>query len=147
MKERYQYDNTARKIDVRKAINEAPTGEPLKVLKTNQKIRNKMGMSAFYVAFLLVATVVCAVAFVSQIKLMSLVSESVDRIADQEALIYNLTLANDDEYSKMVKSVDLDEIRRTAVEDLGMVYASGEQIITYTRENSDYVRQVNEISN
>ena len=45
----------------------------------------------------------------------------------------------------MVNAVDLEEVRRVAVEELGMVYADSSQVITYTRENSDYVRQLKDI--
>ncbi len=57
-----------------------------------------------------------------------------------------MTLANDDEYSKIVNAVDYDYIRQVAIEELGMVYASEDQIVSYTRENSDYVRQLTGLS-
>ena len=48
--------------------------------------------------------------------------------------------------SKIVNAVDYDYIRQVAIEELGMVYASEDQIVSYTRENSDYVRQLTGLS-
>ncbi len=85
-------------------------------------------------------------ALVGYLKLQADITRTVENISYLETTLNNLTLANDDEYSKMINAVDFDEIRRVAIEELGMVYASEDQIITYTRENSDYVRQLNDLN-
>ena len=41
--------------------------------------------------------------------------------------------------------MDLEEIRRTAIQELGMQYAREGQIISFASENSDYVKQMAEI--
>ncbi|MCR4728786.1 MAG: cell division protein FtsL [Lachnospiraceae bacterium] len=142
----YMYGNAARNIDVRKAIEEAPTGEPLRTLRGERKKAHKMHMGFVYVLFLAVAVVVMGYALISYLKLQSEITSLSDSISVHQTALNNLTLANDDEYSKMVNAVDFDEIKRIAIEELGMVYASEDQIIAYTRENSDYVRQINDLS-
>ena len=57
----------------------------------------------------------------------------------------DLKLANDEEYTKIMSSVDLEEIKRIAIEELGMKYAKDGQVITYSGEGNDYVRQYKEI--
>ena len=42
-------------------------------------------------------------------------------------------------------AVNLDEIRTKAQKDLGMVYASEDQIVEYTRPSADYVKQYEDI--
>ena len=142
----YMRDNLARNIDVREALKERPTGEPLREYRGELKKQRKMSMGFLYVAFLGLAVVVLAASLVSYLKLQNDITTMVDDIAYYEQTLNNLTLANDDEYSKIVNAVDYDYIRQVAIEELGMVYASEDQIVSYTRENSDYVRQLTGLS-
>ena len=48
-------------------------------------------------------------------------------------------------YTKIMSNVDLDEIKRIAIGELGMKYAKEGQVITYSGEGSDYVRQYGDI--
>ena len=49
---------------------------------------------------------------------------------------------NDEKYNKASSNVDLDEIKRIAMEEYGMTYADENQIVTYSDEGGDdYVRQ------
>lgn len=143
----YVYGNTARNIDVRKAIEEKPTGSPLREIKGERLRSSKMHMSIMYVAFLISAMLVTGYALVSYLGLQSDIANLNENIATYETRLNNLTLANDDEYSKMIETVNLDEIRTIAISELGMVYPNEDQIVSYVRENSDYVRQVNELTN
>ncbi|MCR5279757.1 MAG: cell division protein FtsL [Lachnospiraceae bacterium] len=144
-KKTYVYGSAARNIDVKRALEEAPTGEPLRTLRGEQKKQHKMHMGFVYVLFLVGCVAITGYALFSYLKLQSEISTLSNNISVHETMLNNLTLANDDEYSKMINAVDFDEIRKTAIE-MGMVYASEDQIITYTRENSDYVRQTNDLS-
>ncbi len=56
-----------------------------------------------------------------------------------------MRLANDEELVRINSSIDLEEIRRIAIGELGMVYATEGQIINYANEGSDYVRQFGDI--
>ncbi len=57
----------------------------------------------------------------------------------------SLKLDNDEEYSRITNSVDLDEVKRVAIQELGMKYAEEGQIVTITGGGSDYMRQVADI--
>lgn len=141
----YINGTAARNIDVRTAIEQAPTGEPLRKLNGEARRAKRMTMSLAYVLFLSIIFTLTGMAVVKYVSLQAELTASAERIAVYENKLNKLTLANDDEYSKMVNTVDLDEIRRIAIEELGMVYASEEQVIAYDREYSDYVRQVADI--
>ena len=144
--EAYVRGNLARNIDVREALKERPTGEPLRVYRSELKKEKKMSMGFLYVAFLGLAVCVLVGSLVSYLKLQSDITSMVDSISKNEKILNNLTLENDDEYSKIVNAVDYDYIRTVAIEELGMVYASEDQIVTYEREYSDYVRQLANVS-
>ena len=70
-----------------------------------------------------------------------------ENIASLESELNSKKLANDEEYSRITSSVDLEEIKRVAIGELGMTYAKEGQIITYTAEGNDSMRKVSESGN
>lgn len=66
-------------------------------------------------------------------------------IAALESQLAELKTENDDEYNRVVTSVDLEQIRDIAINELGMVYADQDQVILYDGEGSDYVKQYADI--
>ena len=73
------------------------------------------------------------------------ITTQVETIARLESELNSLRLANDEELTRINSSVDLEEIKRIAIGELGMVYATEGQIVNYTNEGSDYVRQLGDI--
>jgi hypothetical protein len=69
----------------------------------------------------------------------------IDTISSLESELNDKRLANDETYNKIMSSVDLEEIKRIAVNELGMKYAKEGQVIEYTGEGNDYVRQYSDI--
>ena len=69
----------------------------------------------------------------------------VKNIAALEAQLSELRTENDDEYNRVTTSVDLEEIRDIAINELGMVYAGADQVVLYDSEGSDYMKQYAEI--
>lgn len=52
-----------------------------------------------------------------------------------------MKLDNDEEYSRIMSSVDMEEIKTRAIEDLGMQYAEKGQVVEVPGVADDYVRQ------
>ena len=102
-------------------------------------------MSAGYVLFLLTALVATGIILVYYIGLQSDITNSVKHISVLERQLNELKVANEEDYSRISSSVDLEEIRRIAIQELGMLYAQEGQIISFASENSDYVKQMAEI--
>ncbi len=102
-------------------------------------------MSAGYVLFLLTALVATGIILVYYIGLQSDITNSVKHISVLERQLNELKVANEEDYSRISSSVDLEEIRRIAIQELGMQYAQEGQIISFASENSDYVKQIAEI--
>ena len=67
-----------------------------------------------------------------------------EHIASQESELNNLKVANDEELCRITSSVDMEEVKRVAIGELGMVYPQEGQIITYSSEGRDYVRKVSD---
>ncbi len=134
--------NTARQLDVRRAIEE----EPKKLSQTARKNREKAGhMSLGYVIFLVTALLTSGYILINYIQMQFDVSDQVAQIARLESQYNTLKQENDETYAKLMSSIDLEEIKRIAIGELGMTYAGEGQIITYTNEGSDYVRQYADI--
>ncbi len=140
---RYIEGNTARKLDVRRAMEEKPRK---KLSNTTRKNRDRAyHMNFGYVIFLAAALFVAAYVLIGYIRLQADLTAQVEQIASLESRLNNMRLANDEELVRINNSIDLEEIKRIAIGELGMTYAAEGQIINYTNESSDYVRQFGEI--
>lgn len=137
-KREYIYGSAVPKVEapVRRAT---PTAPAHSVKKNRQKARY---MSLSYVAFLCAAMCAAAFILINYIQLQSQVTQLTKTIASKEVELNNLKVANDEAYNRITSSVDLEEIKRIAIGELGMVYAGEGQIVTYTNDRSDYMRQV-----
>ncbi len=138
----YVYGNTAHKL------NEVPQREDRQGRKqkrnTLQKpLPNRMNLG--YVLFLSIVTVAMFYIWSSYIHIQTEVDERLRNISSMEAQIESLKQTNDTEYARINSSIDLDEIRRIAIEELGMVYASKEQVKNYEDTENEYMKQYEEL--
>ena len=132
-------------MDVTREIRQEPQR---KISNRTRKNRDKARhMSAGYVFFLSVALVVTGFVLVNYIGLQSDITHRVENISRLEKELNDLKLANDEEYSRITSSVDLEEIKRIAIQELGMQYAEEGQIISFASESNDYVKQMEDIPN
>lgn len=140
---RYIQGNTVQKLDVQRQMKEPPRK---KISNSTRKNREKAFYMNFpYVMFLASALVVMGIVLSGYIRLQSGITRTVEHISALEGELNELKLSNDEEYSRITSSVDLEEIRRIAIGELGMRYAKEGQIIGYSTEGSDYVRQFSDI--
>lgn len=136
----YVYGNTARQLDLQRQLEEEPRRQlSHETRKNRDKARH---MSFGYVAFLMAALCAAGLILVNYIQLQADLTSKVKNIAKLESTLNSKKLANDEEYSRITSNVDLEEIKRIAIGELGMTYAKEGQIITYVNEGSDYMRQV-----
>ena len=100
-------------------------------------------MSLSYLLFLSIAMVLMVGTLAWYISLQSHVSNSVKNIATLESQLNNLKQDNDEAYNRANGNVDLEEVKRIAIQEYGMTYATEGQIITYSDGGgNDYVRQI-----
>ena len=133
--------NTARKLQ---PLPQQRTRTTHQGTRHNQKRRMKVSpMNLGYISFMIASVLVVCVVLMGYINLQSDITNRV--ISKMESELNNLKLANDETYTKIMSNVDLDEIKRIAIGELGMKYAKEGQVITYSGEGSDYVRQYGDI--
>lgn len=139
----YVQGSTVRKTRPEREITRSPKK------KVNNSVRRNRDrarhMNAGYVLFLGVALVATGIILVYYIGLQSDITNSVKHISTLESQLNEIKVANEENYSRISSSVDLEEIRRIAIQELGMQYAQEGQIISFASENSDYVKQMAEI--
>lgn len=137
----YVYGNTVRQIVPQEQWEEAPvkkTPQPA-VWKNREKARH---MSAGYVMFLAAALCASAYILLNYVQLQSDLTNLTKTVADKESELNGLRLSNDEEYNRIISSIDLEEIKRIAIGELGMSYAQEGQIVEYESTEGDYMRQV-----
>jgi hypothetical protein len=100
-------------------------------------------MSLGYLVFLSMAMVLMVGTLAWYINLQSQIKNSVKHVAQLESQLNALKQDNDEAYNRANGNVDLDEVKRIAIQEYGMTYASEGQIITYSDGGgNDYVRQI-----
>ena len=134
----YVYGNTAREIEITRELEE-PRRQPRPQVRKNRE--RAKHMSAGYVLFLAAALCTAALILVNYIQLQAQLTNLTKSVAARESELNNLRIANDEEYNRILNSVNLEDVKRIAIGELGMTYAEEGQIIEYENESSDYMRQ------
>lgn len=124
----------------------APERRQVRVVEPAGRKQGKtQKMSLGYVLFMSVALAFMGVMLVFYIGLQSEVKSTVKTISQKESELNDLRNSNDEMESRVKSDVDLEEIKEIAMGQLGMIYAKEGQIETFLSEDSDYVRQLQEI--
>lgn len=136
----YVYGNVAYQPNVRRPYEEEPRRrvEPA-VRKNRDRARH---MSAGYVLFLAAAMSICALILVNYVQLQAKLTNVTRSVAEKASELNSLKTANDEKYNRIVSNVNLEDIKRIAICELGMRYAQEGQIIYYTKDESDYMRRI-----
>jgi cell division protein FtsL len=109
----------------------------------NTRRHKRHNMSLGYLLFLSLAMVLMLGTLAWYISLQSQVKNSVKNIAALESQLNNLKQDNDEAYNRANGNVDLEEVKRIAIQEYGMTYAGEGQVVTYSDGGgNDYVRQL-----
>lgn len=136
--EEYVYGNTARAL--RPVQVETP--KSMQLSHRARRNRERAGHMNFgYVLFLTFAIVITGIGCLQYLKLQSEITNSVKRISVLESRLNEIKAENDDTESRIKGAVGLEEIKKRAMNELGMQYATPEQIVKYESDDTDYVRQ------
>ncbi|SDB34372.1 MULTISPECIES: hypothetical protein [unclassified Butyrivibrio] len=141
MEKRYVYGNTARQLN--EPRRQTRREMPLHEVKRKEAKKRASHMSLGYLLFLSLAVLATGVILTWYITLQSEITSSVKEVSTLEAQLNTLKQDNDEAYNKAVSSLDLEEIKRIAIGEYGMTYATDGQIVSYSGgSGNDYVRQV-----
>lgn len=137
----YVYGSAAPKVDIRRQMEEETRIH--RVSQTTKKNRaHSHAMSPAYVALLLLCLCTAVAVIIWYVNLQSKVTSQVSVINQLESRLNNMKQANDEELLRVENGIDLEEIKRIAIGELGMTYAQEGQIVTYSSEGADYMRKV-----
>ena len=134
----YVSGSVAPSYDVVRELNTVSVESPLIGVRRKHTSHH---MTFPYVVFLSAILGLSSFALFQLIHMRSEMTTTIASISSLESELNSLKMTNNEEYNRIQSSVDLDEIRRIATEELGMVYAREGQVITYSGEGNDYVKQ------
>ncbi len=105
--------------------------------KRHQKVKMSMDFgSLVYFSF---AVIISVCACVCYLQLRAEVTQNMQTLAQMKASLYDLEMDNNAMESTIMMSIDLDKIKDIAMNELGMMYPTPEQIITYEIEEDNYM--------
>ncbi len=143
------YENTPNEIDIYKEKlrrEEEAYAERKRELKRArlqaEKKRSRKNMVLMLLSAVMV-TGMCAY----YIYLQSELTSRMANVTSLEAKVKNITEENDNLEKNILTSVDLQQIRDTAINELGMVYPDSDQVVYYHIESVDYMEQYKDIPN
>lgn len=117
--------------------------------KTSRQVRRNrrraLGMSPGYVIFLASAAIIGLFACIQFLGIRSEMTTRSKNITQLKKELVTLKEENTTKYNAIMDSVNLDDVRARAIEQLGMVYAQPDQIIEYENPAGDFVKQYEDI--
>ena len=113
--------------------------------RTKRNRERALSMNLGYVLFLTAAAVVTVFMCVNFLQLQAMETRLQKEVTSLETQLDAAILENDSDYNRIMTSVDMEQVKNVAMNELGMVYAKKSQIVTYEIENSDYVRQYTDV--
>lgn len=138
----YIQGNLATKEDIVREMQQPYVPVDARVAKNRARAK-KMGPG--FVMFLAIAVAMVCLMLIGYLDMRADLVISTKRVAALEQELNNMRLANDEELERIESSINLEEIKQIAVEELGMTYAKSGQVVTISDEGSDYVRQLQEL--
>lgn len=134
--------NTVRVEEVR--TQQAPERE-IRVRVRQEAVPARVRVNVPYVLMLLAVTVLFAYLCFSYLKLQASINASMNRIANLEEQITKVRSENAVRENRLSAQMDLEEVYRIAVEEMGMTYPNENEVIRYTEQMREYVRQYEDI--
>lgn len=148
-KELYVYGNTVRELQIEEnpSIERKVNKQREINIRRRKDMEYSLMMNKSYVFFMAVASVLVFGCILSFICISSSIAEKNATIAKIKSETVSLKADNDDYERRIERSVDISELKRVAMEELGMVYPDKDHIVKYDYEESDYVRQYSQVPN
>lgn len=134
--------NTVRKPDTVKEMQQ-PVRKENKAVRRNRD--KALYMNLPYVMFLSVALAITGFMLIGYLQTQAELTVSIKRVAALESQLNDMRLTNDEQLERINSAMDMEEIKRIAIEELGMTYAKEGQVVIVSGEGSDYVRQLVEM--
>lgn len=105
-----------------------------------QVARNKMALTITMTALILVSF-----SLIRYLELQAQIAGRADTISELEEQYVALKTQNDLKEAELNSNIDYDKILSIAVNELGMVYANKDQVVVYSSEKMEVVKQLENI--
>ena len=140
----YVYGTAVRKEAVQP--NQRPVEHTKEVSQRVRQNRNRaLHMNRGYVMFLAVAAMIALFSCVQYLQLQSEITSRSEHITELQRELAERREANTTKYNVVINSMNLEEIRERAMNDLGMVYATQENVVLYKKTSQNYVSQYDSV--
>ena len=140
---RYVYGSAAPDYDVRVEIQKRP--KPVVSEQTRKNRQKAKSMNLGGVLFFIAVMAVISGALFGELSLQAR-NEALHReIASMKSELNSLKMSNEEEYSRIMGSVDMQQIKDRAINELGMQYAQTGQVIVVADASDDYVHQYQDL--
>lgn len=106
-----------------------------------RKLEKSLGINMISCIMLIGASVFMFSLCFKMIQLGNEIEDIEKAVVTTQNEVNDMKVSNNSTYQEINATVDLREVYRTATNDLGMVFASDNQIITYEDNEAAYVRQ------
>ncbi len=133
---------------VRKAAPEIyiPDQEELSPARKARRRRQKARqMSPAFVLFLSLASMLVLAACIGYLQVQASINSRMAAIEELEAQLEDMKDVNEASRSRIAAASDINQIYKTATEELGMVYPDDSQVIYYDQTEREYVQQYESI--
>ncbi len=134
----YVYGNTARALRPVRQDERSPRRHKS---VSRKNIDRDTGMNPGFMIFMTLAMVLTGIVCVQYIRMQSSLTTYVGELSAMEMELQSLKAENDDYESRIKGAIGLENIKKRAMDELGMTYASDDQIVVYNSDGTDYVRQ------
>lgn len=135
--QRYVYTATADEL-----IREMNSKPRILSNETRHNREKAKHMNIGYVLFLIAALFLCAMVLINYIQSQAELTAKISEISQLEKELNTIKRSNDEEMERLESSMNLEEIKRRAIIELGMVSANENQVIIYQSPNQDYMRKI-----
>lgn len=136
----YVHGSAVPKEDIRRSLEEEPKKKLSHEARKNREKAHHMSLG--YVVFLAAALCAAGVILINYLQMQSELTNKIKHVAKLESQLNTMKIENDEQYNRILSRIDLEEIKRIAIGELGMTYAAEGQIVTYKAVENDYMRKV-----
>ena len=112
---------------------------------TDRKRARALRKNRLLTAYMIMAVALTCLMLVSYVALQTNVTTRMSHIADMENELSTINADNNAAESRIATNTNLSDIKDKAINELGMVYATSNQIVYYSIDGSDYMSQYKDI--
>jgi len=113
--------------------------------RERRQLMREKRRSALSVFAMSIATIMIFGMCATYIQLQTELNSRMSKVAELESSLIALRTDNDIMEKRIETSIDLDEIKQRAINELGMNYPTSEQVVYYNVDRTDYMEQYEEV--